>query len=95
MLEAKTDKEVKKKIKQLNEPGTVVKCLDISGGYFDMEDIGDIPTNLPENLRNANTQTHITVISTTKICVQTNESHNCMLHPEPHGDFRRVVLSWG
>lgn len=79
MLERETDEMVAEKLQKVNEPGVVVKCL-FDSMNSEMVDIEDITENLPENLRNAITQTHI---STTTVGTQTSESRNSMLHPEP------------
>jgi hypothetical protein len=47
----------------------------------EMDDIEDIAENLPENLRNAITQTEV---SSTTVGIQTSESHNSMLQPESY-----------
>ena len=73
---------VKEKLQRVNEPGVVVKCLfDPMTVDAKMDDIEDIAENLPENLRNAITQTEV---SSTTVGIQTSESHNSMLQPESY-----------
>ena len=74
-----TEEMVKDKLQRVNEPGVVVKCLfDPMTMDAEMDDIEDIAENLPENLRNAITQTEV---SSTTVGIQTSESHNSMLQP--------------
>ena len=69
---------VKEKLQRVNKPGVVVNCLfDPMTMDGEMDDI----ENLPENLRNAITQTEV---SSTTVGIQTSESHNSMLQPESY-----------
>jgi hypothetical protein len=68
-----TEEMVKEKLQRVNEPGVAVKCLfDPMTMDAEMDDIEDIAENLPENLRNAITQTEV---SSTTVGIQTSESH--------------------
>ncbi|XP_022807135.1 uncharacterized protein LOC111344188 [Stylophora pistillata] len=75
-----TEEMAKEKSKRVNEPGVCVKYLFQSTTTdVEMDDIEDLAENLPDNLRNAVTQT---AVSTTTVGIQTSETHNCMLQTE-------------
>ena len=89
MHEKAEDLMVKEKLQRVNEPGVVVKCVfDRMTVDAEMDDIKDIAENLPENLRNAITQTEV---SNTTVGIQTSELHNSMLQPESY--FQRKLYS--
>ncbi len=76
----RTDAEVAEKLQKINEPGSTVETLDFGIADIEMEDIEDIPTSLAKNLRNTCTQMDVAART---VGLQTSESQNSMLHPEP------------